>query len=130
MSEKALFPFSDVEANRPTVTTLRENVRQVMKADKDACATAMERFMLPPGPSGSREYDHAYAVDTLLQYDAKHGGYIASVMVATGLSRRMIFDEIVKVYRKAGFKVSHGRIVGLLEDQTAENGNDRADSIE
>jgi hypothetical protein len=130
MSDKPLYKFSDVEAQRPTTANLRELVRSVMKADNDTCATAMERFMLPPGPSGSREYDHAYAVDVLLQHDAKHGGYIASLMVSTGLSRRMIFDEIIKVYRKAGFKVSHGRIVGLLEDHSDENGDGRVDGIE
>jgi hypothetical protein len=42
----------------------------------------------------------------------------------------MIFDEIIKVYRKAGFKVSHGRIVGLLEDHSDENGDGRVDGIE
>lgn len=129
----SIFSFSAVEAKRPTTESLRELIRLVMKADNDACSDEMTPYMLPPGICGSREYDHARTVDILLRHDALAGGNVAASMKANKMSERMLFDEIVKVYRKAGFKLSHGRIVGLLVDDSnggAEATNERADSVE
>lgn len=128
---KSLWKFSEVEAKKANPATIRECVRDVVKADDDACADEIERFLMPPGVSGSREYDHAYAIGVLLKYDAINGGRIATIMESTGLSRRMLWDHLVSVYRTAGFKFSHGRLVGLLEDKSADaNGDDREDGIE
>ena len=92
----------------------------------------MERYLIPPGKSGSREYDHAYAVGVLLKHDALNAGRITEMMESTGMSQRMLWDEIVKVYRGAGFRMAHGRLVGLLEDKSDEtgNGDNREDGIE
>ena len=130
-----LWKFSDVEAKKASPTTTREIIKELLKANDDACASEIERFLIPPGPSGSREYDHAYAVSTLLKHDELNGGRIATVMESTGLSRRMLWDELVKVYRQVGFQFKHGRLVGLLEDKSGDNGNDhdnsdRDDSVE
>lgn len=131
----SLWKFSDVEAKKASPATTREIIKEILKADDDACANEIERFLIPPGVAGSREYDHAYAVGVLLKHDAIHGGRIATVMEATGLARRMLWDELVKVYRNVGFQFKHGRLVGLLEDKSNENGNDndhndRDDSVE
>ena len=126
----SLYKFSEVEAKKANPATTRELVKVVLKADDDACADEIERFLMPPGVAGSREYDHAYAVAVLLKHDALHGGHIATVMESTGLSRRMLWDELVKVYRGAGFQISHGRLVGLLEDDSKGGNNGREDSVE
>jgi hypothetical protein len=128
---KSLFKFSDVEAKKANPATTREIIKEVLKANDDQCADEIERFLMPPGVAGSREYDHAYAVGVLLKHDGLNGGRIATVMEATGLSRRMLWEELVKVYRSVGFQIKHGRLVGLLEDKSADsNGDDREDGIE
>ena len=135
MTTTSLWKFSDVEAKKASPATTREIIKETLKASDDACAAEIERYLIPPGVSGSREYDHAYAVGVLLKHDAMNGGRIATVMEATGLSRRMLWDELVKVYRSVGFQFKHGRLVGLLEDKSSDNGNgnengDREDSVE
>jgi hypothetical protein len=131
---KSLFKFSDVEAKKASPATTREIIRSILKANDDACATELERFMMSPGVAGSREYDHAYAVGVLLAHDADHGGALARMMADTpALSRRMLWDWLVRVYVSAGFQFKHGRMVGLLEDKSSDephNGADREDGIE
>jgi hypothetical protein len=130
---KSLFKFSDVEAKKASPATTREIIRSILKANDDACADEIERFLMPPGMSGSREYDHAYAVGVLLKHDAKNNGALATLMESTGLSRRMLWDWLVRVYVSAGFQFKHGRLVGLLEDKSSDephNGADREDGIE
>lgn len=128
----SLWKFSDVEAKKATPATLREEIKIVLKENDDACASEMERYLIPPGKAGSREYDHAYAVGVLLKHDALNGARIATMMDSTGMSQRMLWDEIVKVYRHVGFQFKHGRLVGLIEDKSGDNGNgdDREDGIE
>jgi hypothetical protein len=136
MKAVSLDKFSDVEAKTANPATIREIIKETLKADDDACATEMERHLIPPGVAGSREYDHAYAVGVLLKHDALNGGRLATVMESTGLSRRMLWDELVKVYRSAGFQFKHGRLIGLLEDMSGDNessngnGNGREDGID
>jgi len=134
MTSKAIFRFSEVEAKKANPKTLRGFIKDVLKADDDACWCDMEGFLRPPGESGSREYDHAYAVQVLLKHDALHGGTIGTVMEATGMKQRLLWDELVKVIREAGFRFRHGRLVGVLEDMREDNANDTngadADSIE
>jgi len=129
---KSLFKFSDVEAKKASPATTREIIRLVLKADDDACADEIERFLMPPGVSGSREYDHAYAVGILLKHDDKNGGALALLMESSNLSRRMLWDWLVRVYVSAGFQFKHGRLIGLLEDKSSDepNGADREDGIE
>ena len=132
MRSMSLYKFSEVEAKKANPATIRDYIRSILIADDDACATEMERHLIPPGVAGSREYDHAYAVSILLKHDANHGGRIATVMESTGLSRRMLWDELVKVYRLAGFQFKHGRLVGLLEDMSgeSESSSGREDGID
>ena len=119
----SLFKFSEVEAKQARPQTLRDAIKIVIRADDDACWGEMEKFLIPPGRSGSREYDHAYAVDVLLRHDEMHGGRIAMIMDSTGMPRRMLWDEVVKVCRQVGFRFHNGRLIGLLEDKSNENGN-------
>lgn len=127
----SLFRFSDVEAKKASPQTLREIIKDVIRADDDACWQEMERYLMPPGVAGSREYDHAYAVGVVLKHDALHGGRIATVMESTGLARRMLWDEIVKTCRAVGFRFVRGRLVGVLEDRSNESADDdNGDSVE
>jgi hypothetical protein len=123
---KALYRFSDVEAKKAAPATVIDAVRGVLSAAEDACYCEIERFLLPPGVSGSRTFDQAYAVDALLKHDALHGGRIATIMESTGMSRRLLWDRLQGVLRRAGFQMSHGRLTGLLEDfsEQKKNGKD------
>lgn len=123
---QTLWKFSQVEARNASPATLRERIRDVLKAENDACADEMMPYLIAPGVSGSREFDHAYAVDVLLEHDEKNGGQIAAAMVASApaITRRMLWDHLVAVFRKANFDVRHGRVVGLLEDKSGETTDD------
>lgn len=122
-TRKALFSFSEVEAKKASPTTINQIIKDVMRASNDACYSEMERWLLPPGVSGSRSFDQAYAVEVVLKHDAQNGGRIAVIMESQGLSRRLLWDRIQSVLRSVGFKFSHGRLVGVLEDM-----RDRKDS--
>lgn len=122
----SIFKFSEVEAKKASPQTLRQGIKDVIQADNDACWMDMEPYLIPPGVAGSREYDHAYAVDVLLKHDAKHGGRIFLFMESNRMPRRMVWDEVVKVCRQVGFRFHNGRLVGLLEDKSNENGSDNA----
>jgi hypothetical protein len=126
----SLYKFSDVESKSASPATLRQIIKDVLRADDDACATEIERFLLPPGIAGSREYDHCLSVETLLKHDALHGKRLLKAMDGTRLSRRMLWDEVVKVYRNVGFRFKHGRMIGVLEDKSNENNDTDEDSIE
>lgn len=131
---KSLFKFSEVEAKQASPTTLNQIIKEVLRASNDACYSEMERWLLPPGVSGSKSFDQAYAVETVLKHDAINGGRIAVVMESQGLSRRLLWDRIQSVLRSVGFKISHGRLVGLLEDmrdrKDAENDDSGQPDIE
>lgn len=129
-SSSFLTNFSEVEAKKATPETLRQMIKDVLKSEGDKCWREMLPLMLPPGLSGSREYDHAYAVGVLLKHDALIGGRIALFMNTNNMPRRMLWDEIVKVCRQVGFRIHNGRLIGLLEDKSDENGGHDAGSYD
>lgn len=135
MRMASLMKFSDVKAKHATPATLRQSIEGVLTADDDACSDAIRKYMSPPGIMGSREYDHAMAVNTILEYDRKNGGFIASAMVASDMSPRMLWDQVVMVYRGAGFIIKNGRVIGIKEIEDRSNGSkderdEREDGIE
>ena len=124
-----IFKFSEVEAKSATPKTLRESIKMVLKHNDDACAQEILPFLTPPGQNGSREYDHCEAVLILLRHDAAYAvsetsekkGPVAAAMDTNTMSKRMLWDEVVKVYRQVGFRFKSGRLVGLLEDRSKPN---------
>lgn len=133
-TRKSLYNFSEVEAKQASPTTLNQIIKDVLRASNGACYSDMERWLLPPGVSGSKAFDQAYAVETVLKHDAMNGGRIAVVMESQGLSRRLLWDRVQSVLRSVGFKISHGRLMGILEDmrdrKDAENDDSGQPDIE
>ena len=124
---KPLFSFSEVEAKKASPITINQIIKDVLRASNDACYSEMEQWLLPPGVSGSRSFDQAYAVEVVLKHDSSNGGRIASIMESHGLSRRLLWDRIQSVLRSVGFKFSHGRLVGLIEDMRDRKDSDNDD---
>ncbi len=117
----SLYSFADVEANNPPKSTVSDSVVNVLRGQDGACYAEMEPYLLAPGVSGSRFFDQAYAVDVLLRHDREGDGMIAKIMVNTPtLKRRTLWDVLQKVLRTTGFKMRHGRLVGLLEHRPDE----------
>ena len=120
----SLYSFAEVEAKNPSPSTVRDIVKSILRNYPD-CYADMEPWLMPPGKSGSKSFDQAEAVRILLEYDKESGGQIASTMVNTpSLTRRTLWDVLQSVLRSAGFKLKHGRLVGLLEDMREQEGND------
>lgn len=120
----SLYSFIEVEAKKASPSTLRDIVKGVLRADDGACYSEMESYLMPPGVSGSRSFDQAYAVKVLMKYDAKNEGQIATKMADTPtLNHRALWDILQNVLRSSGFKMRHGRLVGLLEHQKDEDEN-------
>ena len=125
----SLYSFIDVEAQTASPSTLRDIVKGVLRADSGACYAEMESYLMPPGVSGSRSFDQAYAVKVLLKHDANLEGQIATKMVDTPtLNHRALWDILQNVLRSSGFRMKHGRLVGLLEHKKdpAQEDNDSA----
>jgi hypothetical protein len=121
----SLYSFAEVEAKKASPTTIRELVKNILR-NSPACYEEMEPWLMPPGKSGSKAFDQAEVVRILLEHDKESGGQIASAMVATpSLTRRALWDVLQSVLRVAGFRMKHGRLIGLLEDmsQHEENGD-------
>jgi hypothetical protein len=117
----SLYSFTDVESNNPPKQSIRDSVASVLRADNGACYAAMEVYLLPPGDSGSKSFDQAYAVNVLMQYDRDGEGQIAKIMANTPtLKHRTLWDILQSVLRGAGFKMRHGRLAGLLENRPNE----------
>lgn len=120
----SLYKFHEVEAKTASPSTLRQIVRGILGANDGACYSEMEAYLMPPGVSGSRYFDQAYAVKVLMSHDAELNGQIAARMADTPtLNHRAIWDILQAVLRATGFKMRHGRLIGLLEHKKAEDGN-------
>jgi len=123
----SVFNIADVMAGNASPATFNAILKDTLVANDGACYAAIERLLLPPGFAGSRSFDQAYAVDALLKHDSENGGRIATYMESTTLSRRMLWDRLYSVLRSIGFKMQHGRIVGVIEDKRSteeKNSND------
>ena len=117
----SLYSFIEVEAKKASPSTLREIVKGVLRADDGACYSDMESYLMPPGVSGSRSFDQAYAVKVLMAHDAENKGQIATKMADTPtLNHRALWDILQNVLRSSGFKMRHGRLIGLLEHKKPE----------
>jgi len=123
----SLYSFTEVEAKTASPSTLREIVKSVLRADDGACYSEMETYLMPPGVSGSRSFDQAYAVKVLMTHDGIQKGQIATRMADTPtLNHRALWDILQNVLRASGFRMKHGRLIGILEhkksDDEDENG--------
>ena len=127
----SLYSFVDVEAKNPSTLTLRDIVKNVLRADSGSCYAEMEPYLMAPGISGSRSFDQAYAVQVLLDHDRNGDGEIAKILVNTPtLKHRSLWDVLQVVLRSTGFKMRHGRLVGLLEHKAEEKDDDGQPDID
>ena len=127
----SLYSFVDVEAKNPSNLTIRDIVKNVLRSDNGACYAEMEPFLMAPGVSGSRSFDQAYAVRILLDYDRDGDGEIAKVLVSTPtLKHRNLWDILQHVLRSTGFKMKHGRLIGLLEHKPEDKEDDGQPDID
>ena len=116
-----MYNFADVEAKIASPITIREIVKNVLRTDDGACYSEIEAYLMPPGRTGSRQFDQAHAVMRLLEHDDMATpddqlGAIAKIMKATPtLRERALWDILQSVLRSSGFKMRHGRLTGLLE---------------
>lgn len=118
----SLYDFDEVLAQNASTKDIRDLIKDVLKAkdskgNKNVCYAEIERRLLPPGIAGSRIFDQANAVRILLDHDKKHGALIHVMMTEKGLSERMLWDYLYKVFKAAGFRMKAGRMVGLIADQ-------------
>jgi len=121
----SLYSFSDVEAKTAKPMVVNQAIKDVLKANGDSCYIDMERYLVPPGVTGSRAFDQAFAVMVLLKHDQKNGSFLKTAMGETPqLTERVLWDRLQAVLRGAGFKVSHGRLVGLLEAPKEDDNGD------
>jgi len=120
----SLYSYIDVEAKTAASPVLGNLIREVLRAEKGECYNEIESLLMPPGKSGSRSFDQAYAVETLLQHDRNSNESINKMMAATPtLTHKTLWDKLYSVLRQSGFKMRHGRLVGLLE-HNAKNDTD------
>ena len=117
----ALYSFSEVRAKRAAPQTIYHIIEDVIQADDEACYTDMERFLRGAANTGSTQFDHARAVQILLEHDKRHGGLVHIVMQEKNLTEREIWDRLNRVLVKAGFVFRNGKMTGtLLEDKREE----------
>lgn len=125
MSPNSLYRFSDVEAQNPTSPTISDAIKNVLRANNDACYIEMEQYLLPPGVTGSKYFDQANAVRVLLDHDRDGDAALTRMMAeTTTLKQRQLWDYLQRVLRNAGFKMKHGRLAGLLEGPSTAKEND------
>ena len=119
-SPGSMYKFSEVEAKTAKPNTINMFIKDVLRAKGDSCYTAMEPFLMPPGTSGSKSFDQAYAVDVLLRHDVMNGSKITQMMESKNGTRRWLWDRLQSVLRQVGFQMRHGRMIGILEDLRTE----------
>lgn len=120
-----IFNVKEVAAKTARPTTILAAIREVvLHEDEDgvtACYDIIEARLVPPGKAGSRAFDQSDAVADLLHYDRELNGTINTIVTSTGMTKRLLWDYLYKVLRQMGFKMSHGRLVGLLEDKSKQS---------
>jgi len=121
----SVFDIVEVAAKTAKPTVIRSAIRTLLLANGGAAYKVIEGPLMPPGKTGSRSFDQMLAIVLLLEADADHDGTINTIMKETELSHRMLWDHLYAVLRLIGFKMSHGRLVGLLEDKSKQNGDDQ-----
>ena len=94
-----MYNIVEVRNNTPRKILLREQVEAVLTADNGEAYRKMEPMLLG-NYSGSPQFDHAYAVEVLLDYDRKKGGSVAACMVANNVNRRQLWDHMRSVLEK------------------------------
>ena len=123
----SLYSFSEVQAKRATPSTVYNIIEDLLKANDDACYSEMERYLRGAARTGSSQFDHAHCVRILLDHDKNDGGRLHIAVQEKDLTEREIWDRLIAVLRKAGFKFQHGKLTGLLiEDQREENAEEEA----
>ena len=129
--KNSVYSFVDVESRNPKKDTILEAVLSVLRADNGACYSAMEQYILPPGVTGSKFFDQAYAVGVLLEYDQQEEKRIMKMREQTpGLNERLLWDVLQKALRVAGFKMRHGRLAGLLEKPITADDKSESNAVE
>ena len=106
----ALYNPNDVLDNKPSKLTIRERIKPVV-LDK-LCWNEMEP-MLMGNFSGSRSFDHAYAVDVLLVHDERLGNHIHACMTSSPMQNRaQVWQHLSKVIADIGFEFQGGVMIG------------------
>lgn len=123
-----IFNIKEVAAKTARPTNILAAVREVLLHEDaegvTACYDIIEARLVPPGKAGSRSFDQADAIADLLKYDRELSGTINTIMASTGMTKRLLWDYLYKVLRQMGFKMAHGRLVGVLEDKSKQQTTD------
>jgi hypothetical protein len=95
----AIFNIVEVRNNTPRKVLLRDEIEKVLLSDNGAAYRKMEPMLLG-NYSGSPQFDHAYAVEVLLDFDRQKGGSVATCMVANNVNRRQLWDHMRRVLER------------------------------
>jgi hypothetical protein len=121
------FNYAAIRANQPHPSAnIRQAVQWVM--DLDGTYAACEPSLLPPGTTGSTQFDHCVVALSIKEsakahiVEAEEGGRAPNpnALIVVGLTEVMIWKYAQIVLRQSGFDIRRGRIVGLLEDRSEE----------
>ena len=118
---KTSYDFGRVEASVAKPAAVGEAIRELLRVP-DVWAS-VESYLKPPGECGSKSYDQANVIRNLLEWDQELNGSGEDGegrIPQFGLSDRDLWTIVYRELPKAGFKVSQGRIVGLLEHTKTE----------
>ena len=116
--ENTLYKFAEVESRSIKPTAINEAIATTMRKDGGACYAEMERFLIAPGVTGSREFDKCRAVGILLKHDLKDCKVINNAMKTTAsFTEQYVWSRLCAVLRRSGFKMKFGRVTGLIEHQ-------------
>jgi hypothetical protein len=105
------FDIKQVFSNEPRPKKLRDMIVELCLSDN--VWEEMEKYLLPPGIEGSKQFDHAQTVNVLRKYD--FNGYLENY------NGRAIWIELSKALPYIGFKMQHGRVTGLLDHKPKED---------
>lgn len=118
----SLYSYGEVEAKIAKPQTLTLIIKDLLRADGEACYAEMEPFLRGAANTGSTQFDHANAVGILMLHDKKHGGRLHIFAKEKKLTDREVWDRLNGVLDRSGFKFANGKLVGLhLEDKRGPN---------
>ena len=107
----SLYSPNEVMNDSPQKTlTIRERIKTVVLIEE--CWEEMEP-MLMGNFSGNRSFDHAYAVDVLLQWDEQNGNHVHACMASSPQQNRaQVWQHLAKVIAGIGFEFKSGVMIG------------------
>lgn len=115
------FDIIALNAKQPQVRNHKAAIKAMLLKDGAALYGRIEDYLTVPGVAGRAQFDHALVADCIKQDAIAKKGMDSDAAIVAELSHSDIWHHVPSILAGMGLDIRRGKIVGLLEDKSAEN---------